>query len=802
VVKWFGGYNSRKDRENDYGFIVPTEGKDLFVHKNEIRNEDKLSEGELVVFKIGERKGKQHAENVRRVSKDSSAAIIALQLFMESLLSLSQKELPTKVELYNYLIGVDDEFIALLKRETANLPDLLHAIRHILDDCDYYWPSFFKKIVGEASISELIRIGVRIDDMPSEYTDQQEGELFSYIKELDQNTRRVFLGEHVDSLPIYYIEDEKLSAYINEELIGYIEELEKHTRVSFLIDHHDDLPRNLVEDKAFISYENQEIFTYVKELDKHTRSAFLKKRINSLSEDLIEGDEFMSFLRQEGRKHPDIFHAIKGMYGWPKYFRKIVKEWSFDEVISCGMTVDELPKDYIEKHEEELFEYINGLDEVKRQIFLNENIDCLPSTVLLASEFKNPFMKEDFYKQNQYVMKRMISMLLGYEDKNARPIPEYVINTFHSSFNETRAKSSNSVIWQTIEPLLFKKHLFYKRPDLKEWFDQSLFVKSRIEFILLVNILPLIQAQNDLNTAYKVFLHRLWALLMAEEIDIKDKGVMNLFPSCRVMGGAFGRNELSCEAFYWPKGGNFLCRGKSCGNPQVLPDLNKHYLDFNIYDWFKHYGVNYSMEDEPSKRDFPIKLAGYINRLKEIFDRLHCRSCGALMKPDMRYARVEYIDIEDGKIVKKQMSAAYRVTVFHCGDGQCSEYENKYYINHCLGFGCGNIIDSRDAKTRCDNGLYICAECGSCCSQHDETNRIGLCPECGSNLNLFENRGDTDRYGKFARYVQCSNEGCEFEKTKKLPKKFYMKTCQPVRQVDHEPKSLKHEYHADDDIPF
>ncbi len=51
--------------------------------------------------------------------------------------------------------------------------------------------------------------------------------------------------------------------------------------------------------------------------------------------------------------------------------------------------------------------------------------------------------------------------------------------------------------------------------------------------------------------------------------------------------------------------------------------------------------MTYLIAGEPSKRDFPIKLAGYFNRIRELHSRLHCRSCGVLMVPDMKYARVE-----------------------------------------------------------------------------------------------------------------------------------------------------------------
>ena len=101
-----------------------------------------------------------------------------------------------------------------------------------------------------------------------------------------------------------------------------------------------------------------------------------------------------------------------------------------------------------------------------------------------------------------------------------------------------------------------------------------------------LDLFPLIQVNNTLDVIYKIFLHRLWESLSTEDIDINDKGLFNLFPSCSTMS----RYQLSCEAVFWPKTEKHLCRGQVCNDPKVNPNIEKHYLDlifmigFNIME--------------------------------------------------------------------------------------------------------------------------------------------------------------------------------------------------------------------------
>ena len=388
---------------------------------------------------------------------------------------------------------------------------------------------------------------------------------------------------------------------------------------------------------------------------------------------------------------------------------------------------------------------------------------------------------------------------------------------------------SSPVIWGILSELLLKKYL-YERSFNKaaQLFESKAGLERKIDCFILYNLAQLLAAGNDIRTIYPVFVQMLWEALASQQVDVEVQAdrILSLFPSCGTMKLAvvdespvendfddemldaifgvsdlarskklerkktkdrFASRDLSCEAVYWAKQKKYLCRGSVCSNPKIEPNLERSYLDFSIYDWFVHLGVEFWNSEDHSVRDFPIKVAGYLNRLREIMPRLRCRSCHELMVPEFKYSRVKCSVYENGQWVEKDMAAAYRNTVFYCNNKSCQEHNAKYYINHCLGYQCYDLIDSRDLKVKCDAGRLICKGCGSCCGDHAKSNPAGLCPECGASLQVFEDVSQPPRFGRYSRFVRCSNQHCGFGMTEPgLSRKFYLASCQPVYQSEGE----------------
>lgn len=263
--------------------------------------------------------------------------------------------------------------------------------------------------------------------------------------------------------------------------------------------------------------------------------------------------------------------------------------------------------------------------------------------------------------------------------------------------------------------------IFKKDLSFAEDVESCDYLKSSPEFTLLAKMLPMMDAGYMQSDVEAVMFHWIWQGVINESLDINHEGIYKLFPRHS------NYDDLSCEAFVWEtpsKENIFLCRGSKCNNPQVMPNTEKNLSDFNVYDWLKHYGYNYRTQNNPAKADFPIKMAAYLNRVREIRERLDCRCCGKLMKPDTRYARSEktVFDRRKNEHVVIPSSAAYRLTVWRCEDRDCAEYMQGHYINHCIGFKCQSVIDSRDNKEQCSEGRYICDDpsCGKCCTIHQD----------------------------------------------------------------------------------
>jgi len=152
-------------------------------------------------------------------------------------------------------------------------------------------------------------------------------------------------------------------------------------------------------------------------------------------------------------------------------------------------------------------------------------------------------------------------------------------------------------------------------------------------------------------------------------------------------------HEMFKTEFWW-------CAGQPCFSKCETIHSKEEWENYTLLDFCEILGFN---TDETNRMGDHIPKGRYyqfvalINRFNRLLEKLYCHDCNHILFP-----------------VNISHFAARTVVKFHCINEACSN-NDQIYLNHCLNAQCNCIIDSRVSK-KCTNGLFICDNCGSCCS--------------------------------------------------------------------------------------
>jgi len=175
--------------------------------------------------------------------------------------------------------------------------------------------------------------------------------------------------------------------------------------------------------------------------------------------------------------------------------------------------------------------------------------------------------------------------------------------------------------------------------------------------------------------------------------------------------GKKAKKQMYHKDFWW-------CANQPCfQNNENLHNL-EDWERYTLLDFLHILGYNYDENTRHGYFEIGLynQLVSQINRFNQLLERLYCRECGDILYP-----------IETGNF------GAYNITRFHCLNRTCNQHLKPIYLNHCLNGKCNSIIDSRDSQ-QCPNGLYICSNCGSCCSHNIFTLRRDNLSKTGESL--------------------------------------------------------------------
>ena len=158
-------------------------------------------------------------------------------------------------------------------------------------------------------------------------------------------------------------------------------------------------------------------------------------------------------------------------------------------------------------------------------------------------------------------------------------------------------------------------------------------------------------------------------------------------------------DNLFKKEFWW-------CMREPCfGKCETLHSAQE-WEKYTLLDFCEILGLD---TDERNNRGEFIPKGNYyqfislVNRFNRLLEKLYCKDCDQILYP-----------------LETSNFASYTIVRFKCANEDCFN-KDIVYLNHCLNGKCNNIIDSRDTR-KCENGLFICNSCGSCCS-HDMLNR-------------------------------------------------------------------------------
>lgn|GEM_PF-3606308 len=310
---------------------------------------------------------------------------------------------------------------------------------------------------------------------------------------------------------------------------------------------------------------------------------------------------------------------------------------------------------------------------------------------------------------------------------------------YYKNFN-----TASGFAYQTILILLI--HKLVHKNVIPQWHETIIFEKSVIKQLGSKLISQFIKSsgipRETLMKELNVVLKEHFKVL--DNLDFKKNEFQNLFSINHLVKGCDGRKTIYgldlwkrgnieryytkgnhgikkenndegiyCEGRHWktidiwssesnkPTGMSqtlYWCKRSSCAGVNTISDLKLPASKWTLSEISEIKSIQID-------RLFFTNLAGWLNRMNSIFNRLHCYECESILRP-MAF-------------VPKQLGF-YAVPLFQCVNDKCIEYEKKIRFTHCR--GCKKILDSRECQT-CDKCNWLecdddsCGKCG-CSSDH------------------------------------------------------------------------------------
>lgn len=743
VVKWYSD-------ENMYGVIeeVNTQ-KEIFLHfKNWVDSSSiiNISSSKVLIFEIAEERNKITAKNCKffDYSKDDYMLLYKLTFMYDHYLYVKgESNRETKiVNILNNKHTQADNFIEILN---TNFQDIQNV--NFFEEVIRLRTLFNNELVSKEfrANEALRRFNLSTDKefklqlLEQDYVDIHDIE-FNFILEYLEIDFHVLnkIKNHPQFLEnIFHILDKKENKVIKKELIeiaieNNLQDITKYIDNFFHLLNQDDMIDTLLEiknrlGKSDIIYDiNSIVSEYLIRTDnkKVTYDAYKKKLIDLTELDIIKN--YIDFLNenellniiQKNKKNTDFIEKMFTSIHNQELLKFLIEKVDEFELENYKFYFDFGVNNLTKLNEENQVLYLKKLFHLKKINLLNfSNVDLIAfynikiikdatinsddkdfSTFLII-DLISRFNENDGFLATNELIKSVLNIIESTPDKKVQ-IGEY--------FDECNGYAREIV---TQKDDIISKELFTTQQGQTNYYFKIIF-KYDENIVNDIKIIP--------GRRYNQ-LEKFWGVPLRSQKEIIDFGKKHNFLIKLNDGNYFQDNShlLSIEKNHKEKPiGMKYCSGNKspdvsrtsqkefwwCNNfPCFQNNIKDHenWKNYTLFDFINILGFNI----DEQKKDGSIVYDGlytrfvtFINRFNRLLEKLYCTECNHILYPN-----------------ESSNFAAYSVTKFNCKNDNCSCKKQTVYLNHCLNPQCNATIDSR-ISAKCSNGLYICEECGSCCS--------------------------------------------------------------------------------------
>ncbi len=289
--------------------------------------------------------------------------------------------------------------------------------------------------------------------------------------------------------------------------------------------------------------------------------------------------------------------------------------------------------------------------------------------------------------------------------------------------------------------------------ETKVWGVPSQYEKEVLEFAKVHRFFLAFEGSNYTNNIHLAEFKR----TIKEKMTYRHIDVPNIPNGISFCEGRLANrpHEIFKKDFWW-------CGGQLCFSKCETIHPKEEWEKYTLLDFCEILGFN---TDETNKMGDHIPKGNYyqfialINRFNRLLEKLYCRDCNHILYPS---------DFGTGNF------AAHTIVRFQCRNESCSN-NDEIYLNHCLNGQCNSIIDSRVSK-KCDNGLFICDNCGSCCSHNMLQRRLSKLELTGGYIHDNLRKCVNEKLGHLERAEYFCYK-CKSEMTEVSNDVFQCPTC-------------------------